>query len=288
MNKKTAIDVGNILIGQLENCTEFQVIERKEKLPLEGFHTFANGKPCLGAFKIGRASEKGLKLWLLVIDWKDSGNYYIVIYPENHNLAPIAELHDQQNNRDSVDLIWTYSPRKRDEQNALRKRAFVEAVGSIDYIVSLPSALVSLEDFLDDIFNLAFYRMAADDLDETVLKREVTRSSFPEGRRIERLHKYRERDSQIVRQAKKTYAERNGGVLPCEVCGFDFSERYGELGASYIEAHHTLPLSDLDEGEVRDTQVEDFTFVCANCHRMLHRKRPWVSIEKLRTILLRK
>lgn len=286
MNKKTALKVREILANQIESSTEFQMLEQKEKFPLEGFHIFANGRPCLGAFKIGCVSEKELKLWLLVIDWKDSNNYYIVIYPENHHLAPIAELHDQQTNSDSVDLIWTYSPRKRDkENNALRKRAFVEALGDLKYIVSLPSGSVSLEDFLKDIFDLALYRMAADHLDETVLAQGMAHSSFPEGRRIERLHQYRERDSRVVRQAKQDYAKRNGGVLPCEVCGFDFYEIYGELGTSYIEAHHTLPLSDLDEGQVRDTQISDFTFVCANCHRMLHRIRPWISVGELKTIL---
>jgi hypothetical protein len=32
------------------------------------------------------------------------------------------------------------------------------------------------------------------------------------------------------------------------------------------------------------TRVEDLVLVCANCHRIIHRKRPWLSIGELRTL----
>jgi len=59
--------------------------------------------------------------------------------------------------------------------------------------------------------------------------------------------------------------------LRCEVpgCGFDFEERYGELGRGFAHVHHLLPLATLDSPVV--TTLEDLAIVCANCHAMIHR-----------------
>ena len=62
------------------------------------------------------------------------------------------------------------------------------------------------------------------------------------------------------------------GRLICEVpgCGFDFFERYGQLGHGYAEVHHIRALSALSEtGQV--TALSDLAIVCANCHAMIHR-----------------
>ncbi len=277
MEKKIAKNLVNAMRSGFAKNFSYRLLNELKKFPIQKFHSFANDKPCLGAFLVEKEQEE--KLWLLVIDWRNDNNYYLVIYPENHHSAPIAELHDQLIEENSVDLVWTYNPRKRDKRNNERKTTFIRELGSANYIVSLPSAQVSLEDFLADIFSLAAFRVAADELVDFTGK--VTRVSFPEGRRIERLHKSRERDSRIVREAKSNYARQNGGALPCEVCGFNFAERYGEIGISYIEAHHIRPLSELGTDEVRNTCIEDFALVCSNCHRMLHRKRPWANIEQL-------
>lgn len=106
--------------------------------------------------------------------------------------------------------------------------------------------------------------------------------AFPEGAVAERQHLARERNHQLVLKAKRRFKELHGRLF-CQVCGFDFSERYGELGEDYIEAHHTLPVSEMDEGHV--TRIDDLAMVCANCHRMLHRRRPWLGMHELMQIL---
>jgi len=58
----------------------------------------------------------------------------------------------------------------------------------------------------------------------------------------------------------------------CAVCGFNFEKVYGNLGKEYIEVHHIKPLSTLNE-EVKINPSTDLICVCANCHRMLHRKK---------------
>ena len=59
----------------------------------------------------------------------------------------------------------------------------------------------------------------------------------------------------------------------CSICGFDFESRYGEYGKGYIQVHHLVPLSTLTEQYVVDP-VKDLIPVCANCHAIIHRKRP--------------
>ena len=36
--------------------------------------------------------------------------------------------------------------------------------------------------------------------------------------------------------------------------------------------------------EATPNKVEDLAMVCANCHRMLHHKRPWPTIETLKSL----
>ncbi len=87
----------------------------------------------------------------------------------------------------------------------------------------------------------------------------------------------------MIRLAKEKFKQENNGRLFCEICGFDFYDTYGEIGEDFIEGHHTVPVSKLEEGQV--TKVEDIAIVCSNCHRMLHRKRPWLSKDQLKTLL---
>ncbi len=53
------------------------------------------------------------------------------------------------------------------------------------------------------------------------------------------------------------------------------------LRNGFIECHHTKPVATLVEGE--KTHLDDLVLVCANCHRMVHRGKPWLSIGELKT-----
>jgi 5-methylcytosine-specific restriction protein A len=68
----------------------------------------------------------------------------------------------------------------------------------------------------------------------------------------------------------------------CSVCGFNFEDAYGKLGAKYIEVHHLKQVADMGEEYLIDP-VKDLLPVCANCHRMLHKTRPPISIEELKS-----
>lgn len=84
------------------------------------------------------------------------------------------------------------------------------------------------------------------------------------------LHRKREirlRNAKIQQAVKQ-----NGGRLLCEVehCGFDFKEKYGELGAGYAHVHHKKPLSNAPLAGTT-VSLADLAVVCANCHAMIHK-----------------
>ena len=103
-----------------------------------------------------------------------------------------------------------------------------------------------------------------------------------EGQLLTRLHRVRERNAAIVKRKKASYLRKHGN-LSCEACGFDFQAVYGDRGEGFIECHHTTPVSELVAGE--KTKLSDLVLLCANCHRMMHAGRPWLSIKELREIL---
>lgn len=70
----------------------------------------------------------------------------------------------------------------------------------------------------------------------------------------------------------------------CLVCGLDFFEKYGLLGRDYIEVHHRIPVSEMGGSYCVDP-IKDLAPVCSNCHAMLHRADPPLSIEALKSII---
>lgn len=108
---------------------------------------------------------------------------------------------------------------------------------------------------------------------------------FVEGRILTRMHRQRERNATAVRK-KKARVLAETGRLACEGCGFDFEAVYGRLGEGFAECHHTVPVSELKAGQV--TRLSDLAVVCANCHRMIHRSRPLLTIEKLRSLIVQR
>lgn len=103
--------------------------------------------------------------------------------------------------------------------------------------------------------------------------------SVEEGKMKLISHYRRERNREIVRR-KKEQAFASGNH-ECEICGFSFKERFG---VNFIECHHLNPISDTGQTE---TTLDDLALVCANCHRILHRKidGKFPTIEQLQHLL---
>jgi 5-methylcytosine-specific restriction enzyme A len=104
-----------------------------------------------------------------------------------------------------------------------------------------------------------------------------------EGRLLTRKHFARERNRKLV-QSKRQRVMKKHGKLACEACGFDFAVHYGDRGNGFIECHHTKPVAMLTEGH--KTHIDDLALLCANCHRVIHRGKPWLSVEKLKSLII--
>ena len=88
----------------------------------------------------------------------------------------------------------------------------------------------------------------------------------------------RERDPKLREDALRVHG------LDCMACGFNFERAYGNHGKGFIEVHHVVPLSDL--GKTKTDPVTDLVVLCANCHRMVHRKRDiCLGLEELKVHL---
>ena len=121
---------------------------------------------------------------------------------------------------------------------------------------------------------------------ETELKQIIAEENdelaFPEGKENFRLHKSKERNRELIKAVKERRLLTDQ-KLCCDVCSFSFTDKYGDIGEGYIEAHHLFPISELKEETV--IKMDDIALVCSNCHRMLHRRRPWLNLDNLKTML---
>jgi hypothetical protein len=129
--------------------------------------------------------------------------------------------------------------------------------------------------FREDIYKKYVAELSNNLLDDTI---DETESE--EGKWLYTMHRFRERDRSLVRKKKASVSNPI-----CECCNFDFSNTYPNLGNGFIECHHKIPIN---QGE-RITKLEDLALVCANCHRMLHRKNnqnDYYTVEELKDIII--
>jgi 5-methylcytosine-specific restriction enzyme A len=69
--------------------------------------------------------------------------------------------------------------------------------------------------------------------------------------------------------------------LNCQVCDFNFYEKYGDIGKDFIHVHHIIDISTVGK-EYDVDPINDLIPVCPNCHSMLHKKKPALSIQELK------
>lgn len=70
----------------------------------------------------------------------------------------------------------------------------------------------------------------------------------------------------------------------CKACGFVFADFYGPLGSGFIEIHHLVMVSRMGENYVVDP-VRDLIPLCSNCHAMIHRQDPPLTLQELRNLI---
>jgi hypothetical protein len=106
-----------------------------------------------------------------------------------------------------------------------------------------------------------------------------------EGLRSSAERSFFDRNPALARHAKEFYG------YVCQACGFNFVQVYGEIGRDFAEVHHLNPLSERPPEEWTEgvrTKISDVAVLCANCHRMIHRRRPALSLGELRSFITRR
>jgi 5-methylcytosine-specific restriction protein A len=101
---------------------------------------------------------------------------------------------------------------------------------------------------------------------------------FEEGEQSMLLSKHVERSP----AAKKRCLDVHG--YQCFVCEKSMSDRYGTIGEGVIDVHHLQELAQRDGKHIVDPE-KDLVPVCPNCHRMIHTKRPALSLQAVRNML---
>ena len=151
--------------------------------------------------------------------------------------------------------------------------ALVECKDSLLYLIgqnfNFRDSLKPLEELVERPSEVEFF-----DEVETVL----------EGKSEYVLTKKYKRSSNLRRKAIEHYKDTRGS-LNCDICSFDFEKTYGKPVKNFIEMHHLKPVymyKDEDEEKVITEAIENLLPVCANCHRVIHSKRPPYKIDEVR------
>jgi 5-methylcytosine-specific restriction protein A len=141
-----------------------------------------------------------------------------------------------------------------------------QSVQSLDYLTDSESRLV------ETVVEFVVYLLSASE-SHYVAAEEA--EGFPEGAVETVIVNRYERDSR-----NRAIAIRENG-LNCAVCAFNFAEFYGPLGIGFIVVHHVVPVSQLGPDYVINPTT-DLVCICANCHAMVHRSNPPLSVSELR------
>jgi 5-methylcytosine-specific restriction enzyme A len=141
--------------------------------------------------------------------------------------------------------------------------------GSVCAVLYARGSLPDEEALVADLRRfLVMYRHLVDNEASLYLRAETEDDETglePENLKRLREHKRIERNRKLAARVKKLQG------YTCKACGFNFERAYGPIGAHFIEAHHLTPLSDLSGDIVHLDPRRDFSVLCSNCHRMIHR-----------------
>jgi hypothetical protein len=106
-----------------------------------------------------------------------------------------------------------------------------------------------------------------------------TSQAAAEGGRSLVQHLRQERSRALVDAKRRSFRERHGH-LRCEACGLSEASLPSDIGEACFEVHHAVALASRQTPQL--TRIDDLALVCANCHRMIHRASPMLTVEQLR------
>ena len=62
-------------------------------------------------------------------------------------------------------------------------------------------------------------------------------------------------------------------------------KKYGPIASGFIEIHHKKPLSGIGPDYIINPEC-DLVPLCPNCHAIIHRQTPELTIDELKEILV--
>jgi predicted HNH restriction endonuclease len=134
-----------------------------------------------------------------------------------------------------------------------------------------------------DAVAILYLARSGDETVETVSDdSSVTSQAAAEGGRSLVQHLRQERSRALVDAKRRAFREKHGH-LHCEACGLSEASLPSAIGEGCFEVHHTTALASRQSSQV--TRIDDLALVCANCHRMIHRGNPMLTVEQLRSRL---
>jgi 5-methylcytosine-specific restriction protein A len=105
----------------------------------------------------------------------------------------------------------------------------------------------------------------------------ITAASDEEGRLITKTVEEYERNESLREDSLKFYG------FVCLACDFDFASKYGAAGEKLIEVHHTERLA--DRGLSMTNPITDLVPLCANCHRIAHKRIPPYRVDEIKDMI---
>jgi len=91
----------------------------------------------------------------------------------------------------------------------------------------------------------------------------------------------------LARKKCLEYYFPNDQNYSCILCGFNFKNAYGVYGETFIEVHHieSHTIKSKIKGRHEIDPIKDLIPVCSNCHSIIHREKPAMTIEKIKEII---
>ena len=205
-------------------------------------------------------------------EWADMAPYYRIDLERYLPFAAPVSLHQ---------MMKTYRDEIRHEIIETRPR-FYPFTTHDDDVRTVQG--IYLSHCTDNLYRLVVNALGVQETvaDKPRHERLRAHEEYAEGLRYSRERHFWTRNPMLARRAKEHYG------MACQACGFNFASAYGTPGEGYIECHHLNPVSERPErewgGSVR-TALTEVMVLCANCHRVVHRTRPALSVEALMTAI---
>jgi len=105
---------------------------------------------------------------------------------------------------------------------------------------------------------------------------------YKEGTTVQITRNIRERDPKARAKCVAHYSRL--GRIKCLACELDFVDRYNEIGRRFIHIHHLDPIAEAKGCRLVTPEI-DLVPVCPNCHSIIHRRKPMLSIREVRHLL---